>query len=105
MIRPICSAVCGHLRDNGHQVVVFHVMDAAELDFPFQEATLFRGLEEPAEVSTDPRSLRRGYLEQVRAFVADLQRGCLSQNIDFVPLRTDAPLGVALASYLARRLH
>jgi uncharacterized protein (DUF58 family) len=94
-----------HLRYNGHEVVVFHVLDGAELDFPFQEATLFRGLEEPAEVLTDPRSLRRGYLEQVRSFVADLQRGCRNQNIDFVPLRTDAPLGVALASYLSRRLH
>jgi uncharacterized protein (DUF58 family) len=93
-----------HLRYNGHEVVVFHVMDGAELDFPFQEATLFRGLEEVAEVLTDPRSLRRGYLDQVRSFVSELQRGCRAQKVDFVPLRTDAPLGVALASYLARRL-
>ncbi|MFY0080402.1 hypothetical protein ABTQ07_22345, partial [Acinetobacter baumannii] len=33
-----------HLRYNGHEVVVFHVLDGAEVEFPFQEATLFRGL-------------------------------------------------------------
>jgi len=93
-----------HLRHKRHEVIVLHVMDKAELEFPFQEATLFRGLEQMPELLTDPRSLRDGYLEQVNTFLADLQRGCLNMNIDYVRLRTDAPLGVVLASYLASRL-
>jgi uncharacterized protein (DUF58 family) len=93
-----------HLRHRRHEVVVFHVLDRAELEFPFQEATLFRGLEQYPELLTDPRTLRDGYLEQVQTFVADLQRGCLNQNSDYVQLRTDHPLGVALSSYLAHRL-
>ncbi|MBY0527707.1 MAG: DUF58 domain-containing protein [Gemmataceae bacterium] len=93
-----------HLRYNRHEVVVFHVLDAAELDFPFQEATLFRGLEQAPELLTDPRSLRRGYLDELRRYISELQSGCRGQNIDYVQLRTDAPLGVALSSYLARRL-
>ena len=93
-----------HLRYNRHEVVVFHVLDAAELDFPFQEATLFRGLEQYPELLTDPRSLRRGYLEEMQAFIAELQHGCRGQNIDYVQLRTDTNLAVALSSYLAHRL-
>ena len=93
-----------HLRYDRHEVVVFHVLDPAELDFPFQEATLFRGLEEMPDLLTDPRSLRRSYLNQFRAFLAELQQGCRGQNMDYVQLRTDSPLGVALSSYLGRRL-
>ena len=80
------------------------MLDAAELDFPFQEATLFKGLEQYPDLLTDPRSLRQGYLDEVNAFVTALQRGCREQNIDYVQLRTDANLGVALSSYLAHRL-
>ena len=93
-----------HLRYHRHEVVMLHVLDAYEIEFPFQEATLFRGLEELPELLTDPRALRRSYLDEVRAFVTQLQRGCREQNIDYVQLRTDASLGVALSSYLAHRL-
>src|SRR5262249_30558088 len=93
-----------HLRHKRHEVVVFHVWDSAELDFPFQEATLFRGLEAEGELLTDPRSLRRGYLDELAKFTTELKSGCRSQNVDYVQLRTDANLGVALSSYLAMRL-
>jgi uncharacterized protein (DUF58 family) len=93
-----------HLRYNKHEVVVFHVLDGAELDFPFQEATLFRGLEQLPDLLTDPRSLRKGYLAAVQEYVAELQQGCRSQNVDYVQMRTDQPLGVALSAYLAHRL-
>jgi uncharacterized protein (DUF58 family) len=93
-----------HLRHKRHEVVVMQVLDRAEVEFPFHEATLFRGLEQYPELLTDPRSLRDGYLEQVRSFVHDLEHGCRFQNIDFVQLRTDHSLGVALSGYLAHRL-
>jgi uncharacterized protein (DUF58 family) len=93
-----------HLRHKRHEVVVFHVLDRAELEFPFREATLFRGLEQYPELLTDPRSLRDGYLEQVEAFLAELKQGCRAQNIDYVQVRTDRPAGVVLSGYLAHRL-
>jgi uncharacterized protein (DUF58 family) len=93
-----------HLRHKRHEVVVFHVLDRAELEFPFREATLFRGLEQSSELLTDPRSLRDGYLEQVEQFVEELRRGCRSMNIDYVQLPTDKSLGVALSAYLAHRV-
>jgi uncharacterized protein (DUF58 family) len=101
---PDVLAGLKHLRHKRHEVIVMHVLDRFELEFPFQEATLFRGLEEYPELLTDPRSLREGYLEQVQAFLHELKTGCLSQNIDYVQLRTDVPLGVVLSSYLAYRL-
>jgi uncharacterized protein (DUF58 family) len=101
---PDILAGLQHLRYKRHEVVVFHVMDGAELDFPFQEATLFRGLEQLPELLTDPRSLRRNYLTELRNFISELQRGCRGQNMDYVQLRTDASLAVALSSYLALRL-
>jgi uncharacterized protein (DUF58 family) len=93
-----------HLRHKRHEVVLWHVLDAFELTFPFQEATLFRGLEEYPPLLTDPRSLRQSYLDQFGKFVNDLERGCRSQNIDYVQLRTDTRLDVALSSYLAHRM-
>ena len=93
-----------HLRHKRHEVVVMHVMDPAELEFPFQDPTLFRGLEQLPELLTDPRSLRDGYLEQVNAFIGELQQGCLNQDIDYVQLRTDHSLGIALSGYLAHRI-
>lgn len=93
-----------HLRHKRHEVVVFHVLDRAELDFPFREATLFRGLEALPDLLTDPRSLRDGYLEQIGAFLDELRRGCRNQNIDYVPLPTDVAPGQALSAYLAHRL-
>ena len=93
-----------HLRHKRQEVIVLHILDRAELEFPFQESTLFRGLEQMPDLLTDPRALRDGYLEQVRLFVEELQRGCLNQNIDYVQMRTDTSLGQALAAYLAHRL-
>jgi uncharacterized protein (DUF58 family) len=100
---PDVLAGLKHLRHKRHEVVVFHILDGAELDFPFQEATLFRGLEQHPELLTDPRSLRRAYLEEIESFVTELQRSCRGENIDYVQLRTDANLAVALSSYLAHR--
>jgi uncharacterized protein (DUF58 family) len=93
-----------HLRYQRHEVVVFHVLDAAELDFPFQDATLFRGLEQQPDLLTDPRSLRESYMEELGKFLDQLRRGCRTQDIDYVQLRTDTDVGAAIAAYLAKRL-
>lgn len=93
-----------HLRYKRHEVVVFHVLDRAELEFPFQQATLFRGLEQLPELLTDPRALRDGYLEQFQAYLKEIERGCRDQDIDYVRFPTDIPVGVTLAHYLAHRI-
>lgn len=100
---PEVIAGLKHLRHKKHEVILWHTLDAMELTFPFQEATLFRGLEQYPDLLTDPRSLRKGYLEQFGQFVEGLKRGCRDLNIDYLQLRTDTPLNIALSSYLAHR--
>ncbi|MFO0843136.1 MAG: DUF58 domain-containing protein [Gemmataceae bacterium] len=82
-----------HLRHKRHEVLLLQVLDPAELEFPFQEATLFRGMEQEPELLTDPRSLRDGYLDNLTGFLEQLRTGCLMQNIDYVQLRTSWPPG------------
>ncbi len=101
-LEPILSGL-KHLRHKRHEVVLWNVLDGAELTFPFQESTLFRGMEQFPDLLTDPRSLRKAYLEQIEGFLHGLKRGCRDQNIDYVQLRTDTPLNVAMSSYLAHR--
>jgi uncharacterized protein (DUF58 family) len=92
-----------HLRHKQHEVILFHVLDGAELDFPFQEPTLFRGLEQSPDLYTDPLSVRRGYLAQIEAFISELKRSCREHDMDYVQLRTDASLARALSGYMAFR--
>jgi len=86
-----------------HDVIVFHVLDEAELTFPFERMTRFEGLEALGELIVNPRALREGYLRELESFQKRIRRGCTANRIDYVPLSTATPLDVALSSYLARR--
>lgn len=92
------------LRGRGHDVLVFHVMDDDELDFPFNGPTRFEGLELPRHLSCNPRALRAGYLAALSAYLEEVRRGCAGNNVDYVLLRTSQPLDAALVSYLSKRL-
>ena len=102
----IASTLTGlkHFRHRRHEVILFHVLDPAELDFPFDRTTLFKGLEQLPDVLTDPRSLRQAYLAEFNRFLKAVEVGCRNQRIDYVRLRTDQPLDRVLSTYLASRL-
>ena len=93
-----------HFRHRRHDVILFHILDAAEIDFPFSHPTLFKGLEQLPEVMADPRSLRRAYLDEFQKFRQAVQTGCRSCQIDYQIMRTDQPLDIALSTYLASRM-
>jgi uncharacterized protein (DUF58 family) len=92
-----------HFRHRRHEVIVFHILDPAEVEFPFRQTTLFKGLEGLPDVLTEPHALRRAYQEEIVAFLDEIRKGCQSSDIDYVPLRTDRDLDIALSSYLASR--
>jgi uncharacterized protein (DUF58 family) len=92
-----------HLRHRRHEVIVFHILDPAEVDFPFRETTLFKGLEGLPEILTEPHALRKAYREELGAFLDELKKGCRMIDIDYVPLRTDQDLDGPLSTYLASR--
>jgi uncharacterized protein (DUF58 family) len=91
------------LRQHGHDVLVFHVMDDEELDFGFSGPTRFEGLELDDHLSCNPRALREGYLEALEAFLSEVRRGCAQNGVEYVPLRTSDPLDAALAAFLSHR--
>ena len=86
-----------------HEVVVFHVMHSDELEFPFEENTLFRGMEVRAELHTEPRALRDSYLEAVESYMAKVKKVCSAMGVDHVLMDTSKPLAAVLSSYLTYR--
>ncbi len=92
------------LRQRGHDVLVFHVLDDDELDFPFTGPTRFEGLESLDHLNCNPRALREGYLDAIRQFLDRVRRDCARHMIDYALFRTSEPLDAALATYLSNRL-
>ena len=92
------------LRQRGHDVLVFHVMDDEELDFPFNGPTRFEGLESLDHLNCNPRALREGYLEHLQAFLDEVRRECARNSCDYALVRTSDPLDAALATFLSKRL-
>ena len=92
-----------HLRHHRNDVILLHILDPAELDFPFQNTTLFRGLEELPDLLVEPRALRKAYLREFAAFVRRLKQGCRAERIDYLTVRTDRPVDVALRECLGVR--
>lgn len=93
-----------HLRHRKHDVILMHVLDSDELNFPLQKLTQFEGLEEISnKLLINPRSIRNAYLEEINKFISTLKSGCVANRIDYQQITTDQNLGVALSAYLANR--
>jgi uncharacterized protein (DUF58 family) len=92
-----------HLRHRRHDVLVLHILDPAEIDFPFQQVTMFKGLEALGDVVAEPRSLQAAYRREIQAFVKCIRAGCRAQQIDYVTIRTDQPLDTVLRTFLSAR--
>jgi uncharacterized protein (DUF58 family) len=93
------------LRARGHDVALFHTLDVDELEFPFEESTLFTSLESEDEVQVDAREIRRAYLEEMARFRAEAEAACLRARVEYLLARTDAPPGDLLARFLSARAH
>ncbi|MHC4593129.1 MAG: DUF58 domain-containing protein, partial [Planctomycetota bacterium] len=89
------------LRYDGHSVIVAHVVDPAEREFPFDGGVQFEGLESGEFLRTDGRQLRAAYLESFRQFQQAVADSCLEQQIDYMMASTDEPLDRALGRFLA----
>jgi uncharacterized protein (DUF58 family) len=91
-------------RFKGNDVIVFHLLDQAELDLPFEGNILFEDLEAAnLKVVADPRSIRNTYREVVQEFITEMRKQCHDSAIDYQLISTSTPLDRALASYLSWR--
>jgi uncharacterized protein (DUF58 family) len=92
-----------HFRFDGHDVIVLHVLDPAELTFPFDSLTEFTDLETGQKALVTPEGMRTVYLEQMRRFLEACRQGCAAVNADYKLFDTTRPLALALSEYLYRR--
>lgn len=92
-----------HLRFGGHEVIVFHVLDPCELEFPLAGNIEFVGLENEPRLRVRPREICRSYQEAVDEFCARLRLGCEQNNAHYVLADTRKQLAEMLTAYLAFR--
>jgi uncharacterized protein (DUF58 family) len=92
-----------HFRHRHHEVIVFHVMDDAELTFPFDRMTRFKDIEGTARLIANPNSLRERYLERIREFGDRLRGECFERNISYNLACTKQPYADFLAAFLDKR--
>jgi len=92
-----------HLRFKGNDVIVFHIMDNAELTFPFDRISEFEDAESHEILAVAPQAIRESYLEQLEYFCSLYRRKCQASGIDYCLLNTSKPLDIALSSYLSKR--
>lgn len=86
-----------------HDMMLFHVMHRDEWEFPFDDYTRFEGMEVDQQLTTEPRALRKAYLEELEKFVTQTRRVCSRLGVDYVPLSTSDALDAALSSYITFR--
>lgn len=91
-------------RFKGNDVIVFHILDQAELDLPFEGNILFEDLEASnINVIADPAAIRQTYRKVVEEFTGQMRKECHDSSIDYQLISTSTPLDRALASYLSWR--
>jgi hypothetical protein len=72
-----------HFRHRRHDLIIWHVLDAAEIEFPFDEPTRFEGLEGMSTVETDPRGLRQAYQREFQNYLRSTESICHQSAMDY----------------------
>jgi len=91
------------LRHHGHDVILFHILDEAEVNFPFDGVYEFEDPEAHEQLQVDASSIKQDYLDEVEAFREQLRRECSQTGVDYVPLDTSMQFDKALMEYLLSR--
>ncbi len=99
---PIIKAL-HRLRHGGHDVILFHVLDEAEVHFPFDGVIEFEEPESQEKLQVDAGGFRKDYLTEVQRFRDRYRRECFQAGVDYVPLDTSMPFDKALVEYLVNR--
>ena len=92
-----------HLRFGGHNVVLFHVLDRYEIEFPLNGMWKFVGLEGEGELVTQPARVRENYLKEFEEFVREIKSACDRAEVDYVMVNTSDPVEHTISNYLLQR--
>ena len=99
---PVLEAL-HHLRHRGNEVILFHVLDEAEVHFPFEGLIEFEDVESPERMVLDAKGMRADYVEAVREFQESYRAECAKANVDYVAMDTSVSFDKALLEYLVQR--
>ena len=104
-LRPLEEILAGMraLRSRKHDVLLLHLLDPAELEFPFDGPVLFQGLEALGEQLVESRNLQVAYQAEAKMFCDALERGCRDLNADYSRVLTNEPVDQALRRCLLER--
>ncbi|MEM6798811.1 MAG: DUF58 domain-containing protein [Planctomycetota bacterium] len=91
------------LRHGGHDVILFHVLDEAEVEFPFHGLVELEDPETRQKLEIDADGFRSDYRDEINTFRETYRRECFQSGIDYVPLDTSMPFDRALTEYLVTR--
>ena len=94
----------GFLRSRGHEVMVLRVLDPGEIEFPFQQAATYEDLETGRHLYVDPAIARGEYRRRFDQHDQQLRTICSELGVDYVWMRTDQPLELALFELLSSQL-
>ena len=90
-LRPDALEPVSRIQARGHQTVVLHVLDAAEIELPFEQPFQFEGLEGEASIEVDPKGVARRYREAIEAFIESCRRQVVAAGARYLLSRTDTP--------------
>jgi uncharacterized protein (DUF58 family) len=91
------------IRFRGNDVILFHVLDEAEVDFTFTDPSSFEDLESGEQMQVVPDALADQYRALVKGHIDELSQRATAQRIDYMLLKTSLPLDYALFQYLSIR--
>jgi uncharacterized protein (DUF58 family) len=91
------------LRSKGNDILVFHILDRDELEFPFKDPTLFLDMEEEIKLLTDPYTIRPAYLKAIHTLIENYRAACTQNRMDYSLLDTSIGLDRGLVRYLKWR--
>jgi len=92
-----------HFRHRHHEVIVFHVLDPDESEFPYTDTSTFVDVESGERLTTEPWEIAKRYRARLAAWAERYRRACRENRIDYVPLDTRTPFDQALLAYLEKR--
>ncbi|MBZ0263143.1 DUF58 domain-containing protein [bacterium] len=92
-----------HFRHNGHDVLVFQILDPRELDFAFDREARFEELESKESMIASPWQVRESYREEMQNFLEVIRTGCSRHQVNHHLLTTETPLDEALIAFLTMR--
>src|SRR5271170_4893398 len=100
--KPVLESL-HHLRHRGNEVILFHILDEAEVHFPFEGLIEFEDVETPEKLTIDAKGMKADYLQSINEFREHCRHESAKANVDYVPIDTSIGFDKALLEYLTQR--